>query len=405
MGWLRRKVITTDLSDNVKWEIVQGKVTVDMLSSATEVYTFSNGIIHATSKITGVTNTHPFIMFPSTFAELTFKHIRDDDWIGLGGDGTHTTGMGIGNPWSIRLIDLGPTNGVAVDSVVVSDKAVVGDYINLSWSGTTLVAKKNKNDGKGFQTWFSVDLSLYPQLQYYKLGTCFSAVANSQGIDLMSVTNSIDRINVLEQGGLTVWKNKNWNAVGDSITQTGKYIPLVANALGLISHNYGLASSTLAINNTYLQNQSVLERVAGLNGNVAVPDADVWSIMAAVNDWLYTTPVGTMANTTADTTTFYGALKALIENILGRTNTPRLIMFTPLQSNRNGNNSVGVSMQAYRQAIKDVCDYYSVPVLDLYGIGGINPLNLNTFTSDGVHPTDAGTNYYYTKIVAAIKSL
>ncbi|MED3888002.1 SGNH/GDSL hydrolase family protein [Priestia aryabhattai] len=400
-----------DLSQ-IKPQLLQGVLTKDMLYSETMAYDMLNGVLKSVSKLPSYTGSHSFVYFPTSFFQITFKHIRKDDWIALGGDGTHVTALAIGDPWSIRLIDLGATNGTAVD-ITVADKAAVGDLINLSWAGDTIVAKKNKNDGTGWLDWFSVNLANYTALSNYKIQKRFGAVTPMFPQDLLAnvvatpigMTSLADRVTKLEEGtsGGSIWNGKAWNAVGDSITQQGKYISPVANSLGLTATNCGLSSSTMAVNNSYLQNKSVYERVAGINGNTAYANADLWSIFAGVNDWLYRTPVGTIDST--DTATFYGALKATVENILGRSNVPKLILFTPLQSNRNGANQDGVTMNQYRQAIKAVGDYYSVPVLDLYGIGGLNPLNLNQFTGDGIHPNDLGTSYYYTKIVSAIKNL
>jgi len=193
------------------------------------------------------------------------------------------------------------------------------------------------------------------------------------------------------------WEGKTWNAVGDSITENGMYTKLVSAYLGLKTNNFGLASSTIAVNNSYLKNMSIYERV------LDYPDADLWTIFGGVNDWLYKTPVGTINDT--DPSTFYGALKAICEEILNRPNHPKLILFTPLQSNRNGENEEGVSMQEYRQAIIDVGNLYNVPVLDLYNVGGINPDNLDTYTRDGIHPNVEGTTLYVPAIVEIIQSL
>lgn len=193
------------------------------------------------------------------------------------------------------------------------------------------------------------------------------------------------------------WEDKTWNAVGDSITENGFYTMFVEASLGLKTHNFGLAASTVAVNDSHFTGKSIYERV------LVYPDADIWTVFGGANDWILKTPVGTIGDN--DTKTFYGSLKAICDNVLSRPNKPKLILFTPLQSNRNGANDVGVTMSEYRQAIIDVGKLYSVPVLDLYNTGGIDSANLDKYTEDGVHPNILGTELYAPKIVSAIQNL
>lgn len=233
--------------------------------------------------------------------------------------------------------------------------------------------------------------------------TMFALKTSSQIIKVNDELKKIKQdITILKSGNSLI--GKTWNAVGDSITQRNDYQPIIVERTGVIVTSMkGLASSTIAINNTYLQSKSIVERVCGLNGNNAYEDADIWTIFGGVNDWLYNTPVGTISDT--DNTTFYGALKSICENIILRPNNPRLILFTPLQSNRNGANSNGVVMNEYRRAIIEVGEYYSVPVVDLYKEGGINPINLSTTAPDGVHPTSEATLLYIPKIIDEMNKL
>lgn len=193
------------------------------------------------------------------------------------------------------------------------------------------------------------------------------------------------------------WNNKTWHAVGDSITGQNIYPRIVAKSFGLTMVNYGIPSSTLAVNNSYLKGESVYERTLNY------PNADLWTIFAGVNDWLYKTPISTIDST--DPKTFYGALKGIVINIKDRPNHPNLILITPLQSVRNGENDNGVPMQDYRQAIINVGKLYNVPVLDLYKGDEINSDNLKEMTIDGIHPSLSGTKLYAPKIIDAIQSL
>ena len=50
-------------------------------------------------------------------------------------------------------------------------------------------------------------------------------------------------------------------------------------------------------------------------------------------------------------------------------------------------------MKDYVEAIKEVAEFYSIPVIDLYAISTIEPILVNnntTYTVDGLHPNAAG---------------
>lgn len=223
------------------------------------------------------------------------------------------------------------------------------------------------------------NLAIYHRLVYTNLHTVL--------IDWHNLINGSDDLSAVK-----------WNAVGDSITHQGLYMNYVRNACGISVVNCGLSSSTIAINNTYLQNQSIVERVCGLNGNTAYNDADVWTIMGGLNDVLYKSRLGELANTgsTFDNTTVYGALQSICEYIMGLRQRPRLILMTPTQSVRDtwSKETYGITIAEIRKAIMDVGEYYAVPVVDVWALSGINHYNMqkdtNPTTGDGVHPNSTG---------------
>ena len=50
-------------------------------------------------------------------------------------------------------------------------------------------------------------------------------------------------------------------------------------------------------------------------------------------------------------------------------------------------------MKKYVEAIKEVCEHYAIPVLDLYSVSGIQPeidIIRNMYMPDGLHPSDLG---------------
>lgn len=198
-----------------------------------------------------------------------------------------------------------------------------------------------------------------------------------------------------------------WNAIGDSITQNGIYMNEVKSILGLPFVNGGVSSSTLAINNTYLTGQSIVERVLAGTYN----DADVWTIMGGLNDCLYKSALGQIqpAGSTFDKTTVYGALQAMCEYILNLREHPRLILITPTQSVRDtwSESTYPTTMAEIRQAVIDVGEYYSVCVFDAWAKSGISAFNIqkqtNPTTRDGVHLNTLGGDIFGEKLALVLK--
>ena len=116
-------------------------------------------------------------------------------------------------------------------------------------------------------------------------------------------------------------------------------------------------------------------------------------------------------------TTFYGALKYLVTRLTFNNPDAKLLFITPMKADKyggtydvNGNvrkNSVNATEEDYVNAIKEVASYYSIPVLDLFHDGNLNPYipAQNTMTVDGLHPNEKGAQRLAKTIAHAINNL
>lgn len=199
---------------------------------------------------------------------------------------------------------------------------------------------------------------------------------------------------------LTNLTGKDWNAVGDSLTNRMVYVNKVCTRLGLTGHNCGLSASTIAINNRYLTDSSMVERVLGLNGNTPYAQADLWTILGGFNDVNYDTPIGDITST--DMATVYGALKAICNYIRRESNNPKLLLITPTHSFLD--QTKPKQMQAVVKAIKEVGELYAAPVIDLYNNSGITYCNLLNVTEDRLHWNAIGDVMVYPLIANGIKN-
>lgn len=122
--------------------------------------------------------------------------------------------------------------------------------------------------------------------------------------------------------------------------------------------------------------------------------ADIVVVFGGTNDFGHgDAPFGTFRDRTMDT--YCGALHYLASGLIERFPKATIVFMTPIH--REGENipneSNHLPLKAYVDQIKATAEYYSIPVLDLFAIGGICPdipAQKEAFCPDGLHPNDAG---------------
>lgn len=214
---------------------------------------------------------------------------------------------------------------------------------------------------------------------------------------------------------VTQWLGKKWLSLGDSITARGWYQPHVVSELGLASYvNFGVGGTTLA-RKTTSDTTAMSVRYASMDET-----ADLITVWGGVNDFGYGygsntgTELGTMGDTSIDTV--YGALKTIIEGLITKYPLAKIaFIITPPVSNAMGMrspNAKGFRLEQYCQAVREVCEYYSIPYLDLYKQSGINEININIMTSniggtasDGLHPSALAMERIAKKMSAFLRDL
>jgi len=219
-------------------------------------------------------------------------------------------------------------------------------------------------------------------------------------------------------------KGKKVNFLGDSITQgdgtSSKehiYLSLLRERVGLAeARNYGIGGTRYAIQkgtksrpkDDYVDLNSFAERFDQMDD-----DADIVVVFGGTNDYGHgDAPLGTFSDRTPET--FYGAchyvFSGLVKKYLGKT----IVIVTPLhrinelseygtaKENRYG------SLKEYVNIIREVAEYYSLPVLDLFANSGIQPEVeeiKNTYIPDGLHPNDLGHQIIADKLEAFLQIL
>ncbi len=215
-------------------------------------------------------------------------------------------------------------------------------------------------------------------------------------------------------------KQQKINFLGDSITEgytasciEKAFVSRIAQKTGALCRNYGIAGTRIARQEQPSAfeewNRDFCSRVEEMD-----PDADVIFVFGGTNDYGHgAAPLGTFTDRTPDT--FYGALHTLYMSLMTKYPQSQIVVATPLhrldEEVRFGDpNKYGVEadLKTYVSIIREVAQYYSLPVLDLFAISGIQPkvpaILEMYMAEDGVHPNDAGHELLANKIIAYLKA-
>ena len=204
------------------------------------------------------------------------------------------------------------------------------------------------------------------------------------------------------------------NFLGDSITEghgcsseETRFTSLIASQHGAITRCYGIGGTRLARQTKPSEwprhDLDFPSRVAEMD-----PDADLIVVFGGTNDFGHgDAPFGDFSDRTADT--FCGAIHELYVSLLEKYPTATIMVITPLhRSTEDIPNMHGKVLKDYVDMIRRAAEYYSLPVLDLYAVSGMQPaipMLKEKYMPDGLHPNDAGHVLLTNRIVKFIESL
>lgn len=217
-----------------------------------------------------------------------------------------------------------------------------------------------------------------------------------------------------------ILQGKKLNFLGDSITeghgtsgQDKTFWGLIASREGAVCRGYGIGGTRIARQTTPSGEPrwdlDFCGRVSEMDA-----DADVVVVFGGTNDFGHgDAPLGTMADRTPDT--FYGGLHTLYTSLIERYTDAVIVIMTPLHRTNEDNprgdgnkpQDVGV-LAEYVAIIREVAQFYSLPVLDLFATSGIQPrvpVMQERFMPDGLHPNDAGHEIIAAKLTAFLKAM
>ena len=208
------------------------------------------------------------------------------------------------------------------------------------------------------------------------------------------------------------------NFLGDSITEGAgtsshdkMYTMVIEREYGAICQNYGIGGTRIARQKTPTEekwDRDFISRVPEMDN-----DADIVVVFGGTNDFGHgDAPLGTMSDRTPYT--FYGALHCLYTALTEKYPDVPVVILTPLhrwnEDSPKGDNKpepVG-TLKEYVNIIREVAEYYSLPVLDLFKESGLQPkipIIQQKYVPDGLHPNDAGNAILAHKIARFLEML
>ena len=207
------------------------------------------------------------------------------------------------------------------------------------------------------------------------------------------------------------WQGKKLDVLGDSISESGLWIPYFTAGTGcVLQNNHAKAGRSV---------REMGKTAAGVVLQVSdLTNTDLITIFGGTNDYGGNRSLGSIADAVVgnSATTFYADVFNLLTLLYTLKPTVRVMFITPLirgamsgslagQPSYPDPNYSGATLPQYVQAIKDVCRLFSVPVCDLFSEGGLNLLNLSTYTGDNLHPNGAGTVVYVRRVISVANGL
>ena len=158
------------------------------------------------------------------------------------------------------------------------------------------------------------------------------------------------------------------------------------------ARNYGVGGTKIARLPVITDHQ--FDQDFNLRAETMDLDADAVVVFGGTNDYGHASiPLGTFDD--RDIHTFYGGMHTLCLYLIKNYTEKPIVFITPLHRLQEGklDNEASRPLHEFVKAEREVCEYYSIPVLDLYKEGGM-PGNIwawcEKYMPDGLHPNDAG---------------
>ena len=246
--------------------------------------------------------------------------------------------------------------------------------------------------------------------KYFDSKYIFDRLSKFSGKRLSIVGDSISSYSGYpypNSGYSNVYPNQSAGVTSPSLTWWG----IVCDKLGLtLLRNCSWAGSKCSGNSastTSAEAGCSTKRINDLSDGVNSPDIVI--VYIGVNDWIQSVPLGTFVDTelvpedTTSTDTFVHAYMIMINKIINTYPNARVFcttFTTTAHSNHDTdglypdiNKVGGVAITAFNNVVRQIADAFGCGIIDLNRCG-LNFANIDTYTSDKIHPNSAGMELF-----------
>ena len=217
--------------------------------------------------------------------------------------------------------------------------------------------------------------------------------------------------------------NKKILFLGDSITDTSwanMYPYYISEITGAKNINYAVASSGYGMNAYYAHNiwgkdNTSIPAMSQRAYDDGIIDVDLVVVAGGTNDWDFGVPLGEFNDihkTEMTTPSLYFSVAQTIKKLFYLYPYTPIQVLSPIPRNQpNGSGDQynpknnGKTLVDFSNAIKEVCEYYSVPFMNNLLSSNIklnDEKNRGIYTQDGLHPTDFYSKIYAKMVISEI---
>lgn len=206
--------------------------------------------------------------------------------------------------------------------------------------------------------------------------------------------------------------------LGDSITEgvgtSGdgyRFVDVFARKTGALIRNHGVGGTRIArqltSDSTPVSDRNFVDRADDVD-----PEADVIVVFGGTNDFgTGSAPFGEFEDKEAGT--FCGSLRVLLEKLMTAHPYATIVLMTPLhrRTEKATTNGIGLPcrpLAEYVEMEKRIAAEYSIPVLDLWRVSGLQPLvaaSGKAFFADGLHPNNRGAERIADRLIGFLGTL